>query len=125
MSHGLYRIIGSGVLALVPKSNQKPLKHMKKRKCTCLLLITVLSTAVLCIAPGKKVRTTGDLKNIAAMGGGLVLDASDRDVNDLMEIAAFCGTAGGALYLKNCAGIDTTNLMNIAAYGKRHVVIEF
>jgi hypothetical protein len=95
---------------------------MNKRTWTCLLLVAVLSTATLCIGWGKKERTTEDLIKIAAMGGGLVLDASGRDANDLMRIAAVSSTT---LYLKNCGGIETTNLMLISAAGSGHVVIEF
>jgi hypothetical protein len=97
---------------------------MKNRIWTCVLLLAVISTATLCIGWGKKDRTTEDLMLIAASGGGLVLDASGREVNDLMKIAAVSG--GGTLYLKNCGGIETSNLMLIsAASGNGHVVIEF
>jgi hypothetical protein len=98
---------------------------MSKRIGTCLLLVAVISSATLCIGWGKKARTTEDLLKIALLGGGLVLDASTKDANDLLKIAAATSSGGGTLYLKNCGGIETTNLMFIASAGSGHVVIDF
>jgi hypothetical protein len=98
---------------------------MKKRTWTCLFFVAVISTAMLCIGWGKKDRTTEDYMKIAAAGGGLVLDASGRDASDLMKIAAASSMGGSTLYLKNCGGFETLDLMKIAASGSGHVVIEF
>lgn len=98
---------------------------MSKRIWTSLLLVAVVSSAMVCAGWGKKDRSTEDLMKIAAVGGGLVLDASGRDANDLLKIAAATSGGGGTLYLKNCGGIETTNLMFIASAGGGHVVIDF
>lgn len=98
---------------------------MNTRTWTCLLLVAVISSAMLCIGWGRKERTTEDLMKIAVLGGGLVMDASGKDANDLVKIAAATSSGGGTLYLKNCGGIETTNLMFIASAGSGHVVIDF
>ena len=91
----------------------------------CVLLIAVVATAALCIGWGKRERPTDEVIRIAAVGGGFVLDASGRDTGDLLKIAAVCKSGGGTLYLKNCAGLATIDLMKIAAVGQGQVVIEF
>jgi hypothetical protein len=99
-------------------------RFMNKRKWTCLFFLAALSIATLCIGWGNKTRTTEDLLKIAASGGGLVLDARGRNIIDLMEIAAQCADSNNTLYLKNCGGFATIDLMKIAAAGHHHVVVE-
>jgi hypothetical protein len=98
---------------------------MKKRTWTCLLLGAVISASVLCVGWGKKDRTADELDKIAAVGGGLVLDASARGVDDLMKLAVLSAGSGSTLFLKDCGGFETADLMKIAAAGAGHVVIEF
>jgi hypothetical protein len=98
---------------------------MNKKRLTCLLIVSVISTASLCIGWGKKDRTTEDFMKIAAAGSGLVLDAGGRDAGDLMKIAAVCGSSSRTLHLKNCGAFETADLMKIAAVGGGHVILEF
>jgi DNA replication protein len=92
---------------------------------TCLLLVALTATAAVSVGWGKKERSNEDLIQIAAAGGGLVLDANGRDVAGLMQIAAISRKRESTLYLKNCGGMNTADLMNIAAAGSGHVVFEF
>ncbi|MDB6030191.1 MAG: hypothetical protein JWM16_529 [Verrucomicrobiales bacterium] len=73
---------------------------------------------------GKKTRTHLELMQIGTVAG-LVLDASGKDVAELMQIAAVCGGQGHTLFLKNCASFETADLMKIGAAGSGHVVVEF
>jgi len=88
-------------------------------------LVAVISTALLCIGWGKKDRTTEDLMKIVAAGGGLVLDASGKEVTDLIKIAAICDNEHRTLHLKNVDAFETMDLIKIAAVGDGHVVFEF
>src|SRR5262245_26892409 len=97
---------------------------MKTRTWTCLFLLAAILNAPLCIGWSTQTRSIYDLKKIVISGGGLVLEARGRSTIDLMEIAAQCADSRTTLYLKNCDGFVTTDLMKIAAAGNHHVVIE-
>lgn len=97
---------------------------MNKKLWAALLLVVTVSTATLCIGWGSKTRTTDDLIKIVAAGGSLVLDASGKDPNELVKVAAMASSGTATLHLKNCGGFETDDLVKIALAGSGHVVIE-
>lgn len=94
-----------------------------KKICLCLAIIAAVSTTLLLVGWGSKTRTTSDLTQMGIVSN-LVLDASGRSVSDLTQIAVACGGSGHTWYLKNCGGIETSDLLSIAAAGGGHVTIE-
>lgn len=66
-------------------------------------------------------RSTLDLKRIAAVGGGLVLDASKYSTLDLKAIAA---SAKSDIVLKNVSEMSTMDIKNIASAGNGHVIFD-
>lgn len=69
-------------------------------------------------------RTVTDLRNIAASGGGLILDATKFSVIDLRNIAASAKNKRAQIILKNVSRLTTMDLRNIAASGDGCVVFE-
>lgn len=98
---------------------------MKKSKVSCLVVALAIVISLFCFGFGKKEKTTEEFMQIAAAGGNLVIDATGKNVEELMKIAAVSGGSGHSLQLRNCGGIATTNLMMIAAVGQGHVTMEF
>jgi hypothetical protein len=96
---------------------------MKKQFCICLVLIAAISGTLLLVGWGAKTRTNSDLMQLGVVSN-LVLDASGKTVADLTQIAVLCGGSGHTLYLKNCGGFETSDLLSIAAAGSGHVTIE-
>ena len=66
-------------------------------------------------------RSTMDLKRIAASGGGLILDCSKFSALDLKAIA---GAAKAPITLKNVKEISTMDMKAIAAAGNGLVVFD-
>lgn len=62
-------------------------------------------------------RTTQELMQIAAAGGGIVLDAAVRPTSELMQIAAAAKQGGARLLLRGMTVRPTSELMQIAAAG--------
>ncbi|QKD02166.1 hypothetical protein EB235_12175 [Mesorhizobium loti R88b] len=62
-------------------------------------------------------RTTGDLMQIAAAGGGFVLDAATRTTSDLIQIASAARQGGARVLLRGMATRRTEDLVQIGNAG--------
>jgi DNA replication protein len=70
-------------------------------------------------------KSTHDLIQIAAAGGGLRLSASTKSTHDLIQIAAAASNKGCHIYLTDAGKKATHDLIQIGAAGKGCVVFEF
>ena len=66
-------------------------------------------------------RSTMDLKRIAAAGGGLVLDCSKFSTIDIKAIA---GCAKAPITLKNVKDISMMDMKAIAAAGNGYIIFD-
>ncbi len=69
-------------------------------------------------------KPVADLQNIAAHGGGLVLDAGKYSTHDLSNIAAHAKGKGSRIIIKNADAKSTYDLNSIAAHGGGAVVFD-
>ena len=74
--------------------------------------------------PASESRSTSELLQIAATGGGFRLNASARPINELIQIAPAAGNKGGRIYPSGMSNRPTAELIQIAAAGKGVVVFE-
>lgn len=70
-------------------------------------------------------KTTSELVQIAAAGGGLRLKASAKTTSELVQIAAAASNKQAMISLTNANSKTTSELVQIAAAGKGCVVFEF
>ncbi len=70
---------------------------------------------------GINMRSTMDIKRIAAAGGGLVLDCTKYSALDLKNIAA---SAKAPIILKNVKEVSTMDMKAIAAAGNGNVIFD-
>lgn len=63
-----------------------------------------------------------DLVRIAAAGGGLRIDCSDKVVADLVRIANAASLGGGYLILENTQRMIVSDKVRIAVAGKGQVI---
>ena len=66
-------------------------------------------------------RSTMDLKRLAATGCGMVLDGSKLSSLDLKAIA---GSAKGTIIIKHVGELSTMDMKAIAAAGNGHIVFD-
>lgn len=66
-------------------------------------------------------KSTIDLKRIAAAGGGLVLDASKFSTLDLKALAS---ASKSTITLKNVSEMSTMDMKSIASAGNGHVIFD-
>lgn len=64
------------------------------------------------------------LKEIAALGGGFILDVSKMPHSTIKEIAANASIGHGYVILKNVGFIPHATLKEISALGKGHVIFD-
>lgn len=65
---------------------------------------------------------TSDLIRIAAAGGGLRIDCSNRLTSDLIRIAASASIGGALVVLENTSHLLSSDKIRIAAAGKGHIL---
>ena len=70
-------------------------------------------------------KTTGELVQIAAAGGGLRLSVKGRTTGELVQIAAAASGKRAMIFLTDAGSKTTGELFQIAAAGKGEVVFEF
>jgi hypothetical protein len=70
------------------------------------------------------IRSTPELVEIAAAGGGFRLDAPHRPTPELIQIAAATASGGGYVTFAGLNLRSTPELVQIAAAGKGHVSFE-
>lgn len=63
-----------------------------------------------------------DLVRIAAAGGGLRIDCSNKMVADLVRLANAASMGGGYLILENTERMMVSDKIRIAVAGKGHVI---
>ena len=63
-----------------------------------------------------------DLVRIAAAGGGLRIDCSNKMVADLVRLANAASMGGGYLILENTERMMESDKIRIAVAGKGHVI---
>ncbi len=63
-----------------------------------------------------------DLVRIAAAGGGLRIDCSNKMVADLVRLADAASMGGGYLILENTERMMVSDKIRIAVAGKGHVI---
>lgn len=63
-----------------------------------------------------------DLVRIAAAGGGLRIDCSNKAVVDLVRIASAASMGGGYLILENTERMIVSDKVRIAVAGKGYVI---
>lgn len=71
-----------------------------------------------------ELRSTPELLQIAAAGGGFRLDAAVRSTPELVQIAAAARQGGGVATLAGLNLRSTPELIQISAAGKGHVILE-
>ena len=98
---------------------------MKTNKMSYAVIVLAIAAALMSVGFGKKEKTFDDLTQITGAGANLVIDATGRDSDDLMRLAAVCRGSRHTLHLKNCSSFATADLMRIAAVGNGYVVMEF
>jgi hypothetical protein len=69
-------------------------------------------------------KPTADLVQIAAAGGGIILDAAYRQTPDLIQIAAAGAKGNARLVFKGMTYRQQADLIQIAAAGKGSVQFE-
>jgi hypothetical protein len=69
--------------------------------------------------------TAQNIERIIAFGGGISLDATKYEQNNLERFAAFASNSGVTITLKKCDEILPVLLERIAAFGKGRVIFEF
>jgi DNA replication protein len=70
-------------------------------------------------------KSTVELVQIAAAGGGLRLPASSKATVELVQIAAAVSGKAARLFISNAGCKSTVELVQIATAGKGCVVFEF
>ena len=70
-------------------------------------------------------RSTAELVQIIANGGGLDFDASAYSQMDLVRIAANAGNSSATIIMRGIAGRSQMDLVQIAANGKGRVTFVF
>lgn len=70
-------------------------------------------------------KSTHELVQIAAAGGGLRLAISSKSTHELVQIAAAASGKQAQIFLANANSKSTHELVQIAAAGKGCVVFEF
>lgn len=69
-------------------------------------------------------KTTEQLRQILAAGGGLIIDAGSKTTDQLRQIAATAATAGTTVTMTNTNSKTTDQLRQIAAAGPGHVIFD-
>jgi hypothetical protein len=69
-------------------------------------------------------RSTPELVQVAAAGGGFRLDAGLRSTPELVQIAAAAASGGGYVTFAEMNLRPTPELVQIAAAGKGHAIFE-
>ena len=69
-------------------------------------------------------RPTNELVRIAAVGGGLTLDASTRPTEDLIRIATSAALNGARVIFTNAAAMTSNDLIRIGVAGRGVVHFE-
>ena len=69
-------------------------------------------------------RPTEDLVRIAEAGGGLTIDASMREIEDLIKIARAARESGGRIHITNIRMWKTDELVQVASVGRGCVSFE-
>lgn len=67
-------------------------------------------------------RSTADLVQIAAAGGGIHFSTANRTMSELLEIASAVARGRGSLCLRDFSNLTTSELIEIAAAGRGRVV---
>ena len=67
---------------------------------------------------------TNSLIEIAAVGGGMIIDAKKIMTNDLIRLAVAASNGSGKIILKNLDGKMSNDLIKIAAAGKGNVIFD-
>ena len=88
-------------------------------------LVVLLITCVFVTGFGKKSKKPEDLIRVAAMGGGLIIDAENFAADDMIKFAAVCKGSGARLTIRHATSIADDNLFKIAAVGSGIVVFDF
>jgi hypothetical protein len=68
-------------------------------------------------------RTTVDLMQIAAAGGGLDIEVGSRLTVDLMQIAGAAANSGAKVTMRGLGARASLDLMQIASAGRGNVVL--
>jgi hypothetical protein len=69
-------------------------------------------------------RSTEDLVQIAAFGGGFTLDAANRSTDELVRIVAFASKSGAQITLRGMEPRSTDDLVRIATFARGCVRFE-
>ncbi len=68
--------------------------------------------------------TTTELRNIAASGGGFIIDCSRKTATELRNIAAAGAAHGATVIMVNIGRKTPTELRNIAAVSPGNVIFD-
>ena len=68
--------------------------------------------------------TTEQLKQVAAGGGGLVIDATTMTFNQLMEVTVATKTGKAQMTVKNVSGLTAGQLAELAAAAPTLIVFD-
>lgn len=68
--------------------------------------------------------TIEQLKDIAAAGGGLIIDASTLTFNQIRDISAAANTGKAKITIKNLSGLTATQLNQLAPLAPGLIVFD-
>ena len=68
--------------------------------------------------------TTDQLKQIAAAGGGLILDASSMPFNQMKEISSAANNGKAKIVIKNLSGLTAIQLKELAALAPGLIIFD-
>ncbi len=69
-------------------------------------------------------KSTNDLMRIVMSGGGIILGAADRPIDDLLRIATAAAGSGAHVVIRNLEHRATEDLARIAVAGRGCVLLE-
>lgn len=70
-------------------------------------------------------KTSSSLKEIAFVGGNIILSADDYTTSQIKEIVFSGKTSGGTILIKNANKFTTTQCKEIAFVNPGHVTFDF
>jgi hypothetical protein len=68
--------------------------------------------------------TIDQLEQIAAAGGGLILDASSMPFNQIKQISAAANNGKAKIVIKNLSGLTAIQLMELAALAPGLIIFD-